>query len=91
MNGKLNTELAYNNPSSIVAELYANFNVLGLFLILFFFSYVIFVSRLLSLIVYSRLRGVLFVYLTFYFSKYSVREFMTAIFDYRLVLTVSTL
>lgn len=88
MNGRLNAELAYNNPSSIVAELYANFNAFGLFFILLFFSYVIVVSRLLSLIVYSRLKGVLFIYLTFYFSKYSVREFMTAIFDYRLVATV---
>jgi len=88
MNDKLNTFLAYNNPSSIVAELYANFNVLGLFLIFLFFGYVIFVSRLLSLLVYSRIQSVLFIYLTFYFSKYSVREFMTAIFDYRLVLTV---
>jgi hypothetical protein len=88
MHNKMNTVLAYNNPSSFIAEFFANFGYFGFLLWWLPFLYVGCISLLIVRVYPYNFRGVMAVYLTFYFSKYSVKEFLTTIFDYRLVIVV---
>jgi hypothetical protein len=88
MNDKMNSSVAYNNPSSVFAELYANFSYFSFFYVLMFFTYVLLLSKILVNMSFFPLRLISLIYLTFYFTKYSVREFLPNIFDYRLLITL---
>lgn len=87
MNGLTNPSVFYHNPSSFVAELHANFSGFAVLFIPIVYLYVLLFSWFLI-----RSAGsygfFIAVYTTYYFSKYSVREIIPGIFDYRLVVTV---
>jgi hypothetical protein len=85
MNDKLGSDLAYNNPSSFVAELFANFGYFSPVFWGFVFSYILFATIVAIRIVPSGFKSVYLVFLTFYFSKFSAKEFMPTIFDYKLL------
>lgn len=83
--GRFNSELYYHNPSSLVAEAYANFNIFGLPIYGFIFStYIWLYSKLIYVFFSKKSYMISIIYLSYYFSKYSVREFGPQLLDYRL-------
>jgi hypothetical protein len=88
MNNKMSASVAYNNPSSTIAELYANFSYFSYFYVLIFITYLLLLSKLFVNLSFYPLRFVFLIYLTFYFTKYSVKEFLPNFFDYRLLITL---
>ena len=48
MNNRFHNHIYYQNPSSFVAELYANFNYLGILFIPFVFFYIVFFEQILN-------------------------------------------
>jgi len=88
MNDKMNSSVAYNNPSSVFAELYANFSYFSYFYVFMFFTYLLLLSKFLVNVSFYPLRLISLIYLTLYFTKYSVKEFLPNFFDYRLLITL---
>jgi oligosaccharide repeat unit polymerase len=88
MHDKLDGGIAYNNPSSFVAEFYANFGILSPALWWLVLVYIGLISVLVIKVAPKEFKVIYLVYLTLYFSKYSVKEFIPTIFDYRLFFMV---
>lgn len=91
MNNKMFSLLAYNNPSSFIAESYANFGYFGFAVIPFVVMYIVIVSVTAIRIVPRQFSPIVLVFLTVYYSKYSIKEFMTTVVDYRLVSVIFTI
>ena len=87
MNGLTNPSVFYHNPSSFVAELHANFGGFAVIFMPLVFCYILIFSWAL-IIASGRYAFFIALYTTYYFSKYTVKEILPGIFDYRLVLTV---
>ena len=84
MNNRFHNHIYYQNPSSFVAELYANFNYLGILFIPFVFFYIVFFTYIINKYFPVNSRIILIIFISFYFTKYSRTEFLTKMFDYRL-------
>jgi hypothetical protein len=86
MNDKMNSILAYNNPSSFVAELYANFGYFSVFMYPVVFLYIGAITVVILRFFPRYFGPSLVAFLSVYYSKYSVKEFLPTILDYRLFL-----
>jgi hypothetical protein len=84
MNNWFHKDIFYQNPSSFIAELYANFYYFGFLFIPFVLFYIVFFTFFINKYFPLNSRIVLIIFISFYFSKYSRTEFLTKMFDYRL-------